>query len=452
MSRRLFVVFSLVVLLVMTGCSGQEQSDQKQTDSGQEQADQNQSGSDSNKLTVSVPSGVLMSQKERITAPESSEIDLGKLVSGNTDFAFDVYRVISSTGDNLFFSPYSISSALSMTYAGARGETEKQMADTLRYRLSQALLHPAFNTLDIQLSQQSDEDENGFKLNIVNAIWGQKDFPFLNSFLDVLAEEYGAGLRITDFAQEPEKSRLAINDWVSQQTADKINDLIPQGVINKATRLVLSNAVYFKAAWQAQFNEDATYDGVFYMDNNDTVKVPMMTKTTSFRYTREDGYQAIELPYEGGEISMVILMPDRGRFDEVERNLDTDMVNGALSNIQSREISLSLPRFEFESGFNLKDALIQLGMVDAFSENADFSGMTGNRDLFISDVVHKAFISVNEEGTEAAAATAVIMALTGLPDNPLELTIDHPFIFLIRDIETGTILFMGRVLNPESIC
>jgi len=450
MSRRLFVVFSLVVLLVMTGCSGQEQSDQKQTDSGQEQADQNQSGSDSNKLTVSVPSGVLMSQKERITAPESSEIDLGKLVSGNTDFAFDVYRVISSTGDNLFFSPYSISSALSMTYAGARGETEKQMADTLRYRLSQALLHPAFNTLDIQLSQQSDEDENGFKLNIVNAIWGQKDFPFLNSFLDVLAEEYGAGLRITDFAQEPEKSRLAINDWVSQQTADKINDLIPQGVINKATRLVLSNAVYFKAAWQAQFNEDATYDGVFYMDNNDTVKVPMMTKTTSFRYTREDGYQAIELPYEGGEISMVILMPDRGRFDEVERNLDTDMVNGALSNIQSREISLSLPRFEFESGFNLKDALIQLGMVDAFSENADFSGMTGNRDLFISDVVHKAFISVNEEGTEAAAATAVIMALTGLPDNPLELTIDHPFIFLIRDIETGTILFMGRVLNPNS--
>lgn len=450
MSRRLFVVFSLVVLLVMTGCSGQEQSDQKQTDSGQEQADQNQSGSDSNKLTVSVPSGVLMSQKERITAPESSEIDLGKLVSGNTDFAFDVYRVISSTGDNLFFSPYSISSALSMTYAGARGETEKQMADTLRYRLSQALLHPAFNTLDIQLSQQSDEDENGFKLNIVNAIWGQKDFPFLNSFLDVLAEEYGAGLRITDFAQEPEKSRLAINDWVSQQTADKINDLIPQGVINKATRLVLSNAVYFKAAWQAQFNEDATYDGVFYMDNNDTVKVPMMTKTTSFRYTREDGYQAIELPYEGGEISMVILMPDRGRFDEVERNLDTDMVNGALSNIQSREISLSLPRFEFESGFNLKDALIQLGMVDAFSENADFSGMTGNRDLLISDVVHKAFISVNEEGTEAAAATAVIMALTGLPDNPLELTIDHPFIFLIRDIETGTILFMGRVLNPNS--
>lgn len=450
MSRRLFVVFSLVAILVMTGCSGQEQSDQKQTDSGQEQTEQNQSGSDSNKLTVSVPSGVLMSQKERITAPESSEIDLGKLVSGNTDFAFDVYRVISSTGDNLFFSPYSISSALSMTYAGARGETEKQMADTLRYRLSQALLHPAFNTLDIQLSQQSDEDENGFKLNIVNAIWGQKDFPFLNSFLDVLAEEYGAGLRITDFAQEPEKSRLAINDWVSQQTADKINDLIPQGVINKATRLVLSNAVYFKAAWQAQFNEDATYDGVFYMDNNDTVKVPMMTKTTSFRYTREDGYQAIELPYEGGEISMVILMPDRGRFDEVERNLDTDMVNGALSNIQSREISLSLPRFEFESGFNLKDALIQLGMVDAFSENADFSGMTGNRDLLISDVVHKAFISVNEEGTEAAAATAVIMALTGLPDNPLELTIDHPFIFLIRDIETGTILFMGRVLNPNS--
>ncbi len=395
---------------------------------------------------------ILQSQKQRVTSPDVSGADLSTLVDGNSAFAFDLYQALRESDDNLFYSPYSISLALAMTYAGARGETEQQMADTLHFILSQNHLHPAFNRLDIELSQRGEgakgKDGEGFRLNIVNAIWGQQDYEFLNQFLDVLAENYGAGLRLLDFSSAPEESRITINDWVSDRTEGRIEDLIPQGLINRLTRLVLTNAIYFNAAWQNPFQEDATRDGKFYLLGGEEITVPMMRQTDGFGYGEGHGYQAVELPYDGRELSMLILLPQPGDFEAFQRSLNAQRVEEIIEILENRQVRLTMPKFEFESEFSLRETLAALGMPVAFSGGADFSGMTGNRDLFIADVVHKAFVSVDEAGTEAAAATAVVMQMTAVPGMPVEVTIDRPFIFLIRDIETGAILFIGRVVNP----
>jgi serpin B len=395
---------------------------------------------------------VLKSDKERITSPDVSTSEQALLVEGNSIFAFELYQALKGEEGNLFYSPYSISLALAMTYAGANGETAQQMADTLQFLLDQDSLHPAFNSLDAELAKRGEgaegKDGEGFRLNIVNAIWGQKDYEFLPAFLDVLAENYGAGLRILDFMTETEKSRLTINDWVSDQTEGRIEDLIPQGAINELTRLVLTNAIYFNAAWAYLFDEEMTADGLFYLLDGEQVSVPMMKQTESFAYTEGEGYQAVELQYDGDELSMVVLLPEAGQFEAFEEGLQSQQVDAIIKNLHNTRITLTMPQFEFDSEFSLKDTLAGMGMPIAFSSNADFSGMTGNRELLISDVMHKAFVAVDEAGTEAAAATAVIMELTAVPEPPVEVTIDRPFIFLIRDIKTGTILFVGRVMNP----
>jgi serpin B len=397
---------------------------------------------------------VLKSDKERINSPDVSMSEQSSLVEGNSAFAFELYQALKGEEGNLFYSPYSISLALAMTYAGARNETAQQMADTLQFMLDQDSLHPAFNWLDAELATRGEgaagKDGEGFRLNIVNAIWGQKDYEFLSDFLDVLAENYGAGLRILDFITEAEKSRLTINDWVSDQTEDRITDLIPQGVITELTRLVLTNAIYFNAAWAYPFDEDMTADNPFYFLDGGQVIVPMMKQTESFGYTEGEGYQAVELPYDGDELSMVILLPEAGKFAAFEEGLQAQQVGDIIGNLQPTEVALTMPLFEFESEFSLTDTLAGMGMPIAFTENADFSGMTGKPELLISDVMHKAFVAVDEAGTEAAAATAVPMELTAVPEPPLDVPIDHPFIFLIRDIETGSILFIGRVLNPSA--
>ena len=397
---------------------------------------------------------VLQSNKERITSPDVGSSEQELLVEGNSAFAFELYQELKGEEGNLFYSPYSISLALAMTYAGARNETAEQMANTLQFLLDQERLHPAFNWLDAELAKRGEgaqgKDGEGFRLNIVNAIWGQKGYEFLPAFLDVLAENYSAGLRIVDFINETERSRVAINDWVSDQTEGRIEDLIPQGAIDKLTRLVLTNAIYFNAAWAYPFDDDVTTDGPFYLLDGGQVTVPMMKQTESFRYTEGEGYQAVELPYDGGELSMVILLPEAGKFQVFEETLSAQQVDAIINDLQSTRVALTMPRFEFDSEFSLKDALADMGMPIAFSSSADFSGMTGNCDLFISEVIHKAFVAVDEAGTEAAAATAVIMPTAAPPEPPVEVTIDHPFIFLIRDIDTGAILFVGRVMNPAA--
>jgi len=401
---------------------------------------------------------LLMSDKPRDTSPDVSEDALALLVEGNTGFAFDLYQALKEKDGNLFYSPHSISVALAMTYAGALGETAEEMATTLQFLLEQDRLHPAFNWLDAELASRGEgaqgKDGEGFRLNIVNAIWGQKDYEFLSEFLDVLAENYGAGLRILDFINETEQSRLTINDWVSAQTEDRIKDLIPQGAIDALTRLVLTNAIYFNAAWEYPFDENITANDLFYLLDGGQVTVPMMKQTEAFGYADGEGYQAVELRYDVGELpdgkplSMLIILPEEGQFEGFEEELLAQKVNDIIADLQFTEVALTMPKFEFESEFSLKDTLMSMGMQAPFSGAADFSGMTGNLGLAISDVLHKAFVSLDEAGTEAAAATAVIMKETAMPDQPVEVTIDHPFMFLIRDIETGTILFVGRVLNP----
>lgn len=392
------------------------------------------------------------SDKPRDTAPSVSADDLVKLVEGNNAFAWNLFQVLQDTEGNIFYSPHSISEALAMTYAGTGGRTETQMADALQFLLPQGALHPAFNYLDLQLDKRGEgaegKDGEGFRLNVVNAIWGQQDFKFQGPFLDVLAQNYGAGLRLLDFEKNAEGSRNTINDWVAGQTEDRIKDLIPKGAINEWTRLVLTNAIYFNAAWQFPFDKDNTNGGTFYNLSGSTTTPQMMHQTHSFGYTEGDNYQAVELPYDGYELSMVVLLPDSGKFTEFQHSLNAAKVNNIMANMQHTEVILTMPKFEFESSFGLNDSLKELGMTDAFdSVLADFSGMDGKKDLYITDVIHKAFVSVDEAGTEAAAATAVIMGLTAMPMDDVTMTIDRPFVFLIRDIQTGAVLFIGQVTN-----
>jgi serpin B len=395
----------------------------------------------------------LKSDKPRQTAPPVDQSDVAAQVDGNSALAFNLYQVLKDTDGNLFYSPYSISEALAMTYGGARGETEQQMQAALQFKLPQDRLHPAFNSLDIELSKRGQgakgADDQGFRLHVVNAIWGQQGFKFTQQYLDLLAQNYGAGLRIVDYIKDAEKSRQTINQWVSDQTENRIKDLLPQGSIDSLTRLVLTNAIYFNAAWQSQFQKNATADGQFTLLNGNKVSVPMMRQMHTFGYTEGTDYQAVELPYDGNELSMVILLPKADRFKAFEAALKAQQVKDIVQNLKSSEVDLTMPRFKVESQFNLKKALASLGMPIAFSASeADFSGMDGQKDLYISDVVHKAYVNVDENGTEAAAATGVVVGTTSMPAKTYQVTLDHPFIFFIRDIQTGAILFLGRVASP----
>jgi len=399
---------------------------------------------------VQTTGGEVRSDRERNDSPRASARDLRTLVQGNNAFALDLYRELSNAQGNLFFSPFSISQVLAMAFAGARGETERQMTNALHYELPQGRLHPSFNALDRELASRGrglQAEENRFiELNIANAMWGEQGYEFLPDFLDVLAENYGAGLRPLDFTGAPEESRVIINDWVSSETQDKIRDLLSPGTVNSLTRLVLTNAIYFNASWQLPFDKQLTRAFPFHLAGDGTVEAPMMTETSRdfYGYVEGTGYQAVDIPYFSNEMSMIILLPDAGTFREFEDSLSAQLLDRIFDGLEIDNITLTMPLFELESEFSLKQTLAVMGMPDAFGAGADFSAMTGTRELWISKAVHKAFVSVDEEGTEAAAATAVVFEESG----PLMVTVDRPFIFLIRDRATGTILFLGRVMNP----
>ena len=399
---------------------------------------------------------VVHSEKERVTSPDVDQAELDELVAGNSAFAFDLFQAVRERDTNLFYSPYSISLALAMTYAGARGVTEEQVGDTLHFTLAQERLHPAFNALDLELASRGELPEGwegeGFRLNIANSLWGQTGYSFLPDFLDVLAEDYGAGLRLLNFMNAPEESRIVINGWVSNQTEGKIEDLLGPGAITPYTRLVLANAIYFNAAWLFPFGEEATHDGPFYLLDGGQVTVPMMEQKADFRFTEDERYQAIELPYSSKGLSMLVLLPKAGSFEKFELTLDTALIDSISAGLGLKYVHLTMPKFRIESTFSLGETLAGMGMSDAFQLGvADFSGMDGTQNLFIGAIVHKALVSVDEAGTEAAAATAVavVPGLLPPPPTPVEVTINRPFIFMIRDIETGAILFVGRVLNPS---
>ena len=385
---------------------------------------------------------------------------MAAVAEGNTAFALDLYSELARSGGNLFYSPYSLSQGIAMAYAGARGDTELQMAGALRFDLPQEQLHSAFNALDLTLTGRTSEEEgDGFVLRVASSVWGQEGHGFLAEYLDVLTLNYGEEVRSVDFRRDAEGARGRINDWVMDETEDRIRDLIPSGGVDETTRLVLANAVYFKAAWENAFDERATKGRPFHLLDGRQRDVPMMRQQTEFRYSAGDGYQAVELPYRGGEMAMSILLPDSGRFREFEESLSADSVEGMLDDLDYEMVRLTMPRFEMESAFRLADTLSAMGMPDAFDgEAANFSGMDGRLCeklgdicLLISDVLHKAFISVDEAGTEAAATTAVTIGETqaeGPEPEPVEMVVDRPFMFIIRHQGTGAMVFTGRVLDP----
>jgi serpin B len=384
----------------------------------------------------------------RDSLPFSSPEDLKTLVKGNTDFAFDMYKKLQKSDINTSFSPYSISIAFAMTWAGARTQTESEMASVLHFSLNQAQIHPVYNVLDLALKSQAQKD--GFDLNIVNQLWGEKTFDFMPEYLKTVSVNYGASMRLLDFITSPDPSRITINSWVSDQTNSRIEDLISQGVITDLTRLVLTNAIYFKAQWADTFRKESTYDWMFYRDNDSTM-VPFMHRQGSYRYFANADFCALEMPYKGNGISMLLILPQPGKMSAVETGLASDFLTELSGLLQENLINVSLPKFKFtSSSTSLKDILISLGMTAAFSDAADFSGIDGRNDLFIQDAIHKAFVAFDERGTEAAAATAIIVSrITAVPVQPaISFTVDRPFIFLIRDNTTGTVLFMGKVVDP----
>lgn len=383
-----------------------------------------------------------------VQPPVALKEDLTELVHGNNAFALDLYGRLASRDGNLFFSPYSISNALAMTAIGARGQTAAEMVKTLRLPFEDGRLHTTFGEVVRQLNGNGVSRK--YQLAVANALWAQQGLPVRQEFLQVARNDYEGSLRLVDFARAAEAARLTINRWVEGRTNDKIKDLLQEGAIDASTRLVLTNAIYFKGSWLKPFETKQTQKGaVFHRADGSTVKIDMMNVTGEFGYAEAEGVQALQLPYAGKEVSMVVVLPkDAGGLPGLEKSLTPAILTDWIARMRTSRVIASLPRFKATSQFRLKETLEQLGMKTAFSSEADLSGITGQRDLVISDVIHKAFVDVNEEGTEAAAATAVVIARTAAPLRPLTFKADHPFVFLIRDNRTGSILFLGRLSDP----
>jgi serpin B len=399
-----------------------------------------------------VPEGaeLVRSELTREQDPALTESDAETLAAGNRDFAFALHAELarSEPADNVFFSPFSISTALAMTYAGAQGETEREMREALHFELSEPTLHEAFNATDRVLAARATElfpesEGQGFELNVVNQAWGLTGYEFEAPFLDVLGLHYGAGMLLVDFTA-PETLAL-INGWVAEQTNDRVKDLLPQGSLTVDTRFVLTNAIYFKANWLNQFDPADTVDATFTAAAvARTVK--MMHQRFAFQYGEGAGYQAVELPYLSPDVRMLLILPE-GELDAFIEGLDGAAFDALRAGLSEYDVTLDLPRFSFEAERRLKEPLKSLGMPRAFGD-ADFTAINGGREqLFIDEVYHKAFVAVDEEGTEAAAATAVVgVAESAKPT--AEIRFDRPFVFVIYDQPTGQILFLGTLRDP----
>lgn len=381
------------------------------------------------------------------------------LVGGNSEFALNLYKKLSSDKpeENLFFSPYSISTALAMTYAGASGKTEQEMAKALNFYLPQESLHHAF--MDIEDKLNKVQQSGNVKLNVANSLYPQKDYKIRQEYKDFVKAFYGVEITSVDYRNAEKEARALINTWVENKTNNKIKDLFSQP-LNPLTRLILVNAIYFKGNWASQFDKKYTKDENFYFPLNNFIssknskKVPMMNKMGEFKFAEVDALKILELPYVGEELSMVILLPkNKYGIKGIEEKISVNKLNEWRNSLRTQKVKVSIPKFKMTESFNLNEVLKSMGMVDAFKEfNADFSGMISKEDgqLYIGSVIHKAFVEVNEEGTEAAAATAVVMLTRSVPSPPPVFSADHPFIFLIQDNATGSILFMGRMLEPTS--
>lgn len=369
-------------------------------------------------------------------------------VQGNNAFAFDLYAQLRQGNGNIFLSPFSISDALAMTYMGARGETAEQMAKTL-HLVGAAEVAPAFRQLIGHLNDPKRRER--YELLTANALWGQQGYQFVPAYLDQVRKDFGGTFQEVDFAKSTEASRQRINRWVEEQTKDKIKDLLQPGDVTAMTRLVLTNAIYFKSSWLHPFSPGLTKKDDFLLPGGKKTPVQMMHQTEGLRLLETDAFQALELPYQGRELSMVIFLPRKADgLAEFEKSLSREKLDEWLGKLKPAQVAVALPKFRMTTEFRLVEALTRLGMPAAFQPGrADFSGIDGSRDLFVGNIIHKAFVDVDEKGTEAAAATAVaVRATSALVQQPRPFRADHPFFFVLRDNQSGSLLFMGRLVQP----
>jgi serpin B len=377
--------------------------------------------------------------------------DRTAVTEGNNIFAAALYGRLRHQSGNLFFSPESISTALAMAYAGARGSTASEMAKTLHFTLPPDKLHPAMGALLRDLNATHE----GYQLSVANALWAQQGYTFLDDFLRLLKSDYGAGLNQVDFKGATEAARLTINQWVEQKTQDKIKDLLQPGALRPDTRLVLTNAIYFKGDWETQFDKAQTKNEDFHLSPAQTTPAPLMHREGRFSYFDGGTFQILEIPYKSKELSMIVFLPkDAAGLSALEESLTGSNLQEWLGKLASvPKVIVTMPKFKMTQQFQLGPTLSAMGMPQAFSGSADFSGMTGHRDFAISAVIHKAYVDVNEEGTEAAAATGVTMRTMAMraPEGPPPVfQADHPFVFMIRDNRSASILFIGRMADPRS--
>ncbi len=372
---------------------------------------------------------------------------INEVVNANNQFAVEVYSELSKGNGNIFFSPYSISTALAMTYEGARGKTAEEMQKVFHFPTDSVKRRESFLAVNNQLNEASSK----YKLNVANALWAQVDYKFLDEYMNVIKKYYSGEANNVDFKNAAESSRIAINNWVEGKTNDKIKNLFPKGSLNELTRLVLTNAVYFKGTWIKQFDKELTRNEDFKVSSKETMKTPMMRRTgedAEFNYAEMKDVQIIEMSYEGDKLSMLVLLPKNNDLTALESSLSPEKLKEWRGGLKKQRVDVFMPKFTFDSKYFMSETLAKMGMPAAFSDGADFSGMDGTKNLSIQTVIHQAFIDVNEEGTEAAAATGVGMGITSLPPQVPVFRADHPFLFAIQDKQNGNILFFGRFSSP----
>lgn len=445
MQRRHFLglLGAPAVLAALQACSGDESPDDSGKDT--DQGNDDHSG------------GVVMASVSRRDA-QLSEVAPG--VAAVNDFAARAYgRLASSSESNLVWSPASVAIALAMTRQGAAGVTGNEMDSALGWAATgaeSAVIAPSMNALTAQLEERTGSfevsgEQAEVTLAIANSLWGQRDIDWEGPFLDTLAREFGAGMRTVDYAAHPEAARDAINHWVADETVDRIPELLAEGTVTRDLRLTLVNAIYMKAPWLVPFAKERTVDASFTTLTGGQVSVTTMATSETMRYAESSAWQAVEIPYAGGELAMLVVVPAVGAFADVEADVAGGGLATVAADLADRQVNLSLPRFDIESRAEMTGLMKSLGMNLAFEPGAaDFSAMTMQEQLFVGFIVHQANITVDEDGTEAAAATAVGVGVTSAPgEPPVEVVVDRPFIFAIRDTVTGCLVFMGRVGDPS---
>lgn len=438
-SQLLKLISISLLLLSLTACT--QESDLIHPEPNQNKDNNNPSGLQIQELRSEKP-------RAEVNVPQG---DLEDFYASQRAFAFAMYgQLAKEAAPNVFYSPFSISQALSMLYVGAKGQTADEMRAAMAIEQADELVHQGWNALDKELDSRGQgaqgSDGQPFRLNVANAIWVKLGFKLLDEFLDTLSTQYDAGLKALNIAEDPDGSRQIINKWVEEKTEDKIKDLLPPGSIDAGTALVLTNAIYFNAAWAAPFEESFTKPGEFKQGDGTTANAEMMNQEENFATgVAEDGTRVLVMPYDGYELSMVVLMPEDGELSKIEGALNAERYESYLSAASSKHIQLSLPKFKTETKYDLIPSLQALGMKQVFTGDADLSGINGTGGLYVSGVFHNAFVSVNEKGTEAAAATAIVVRETSVPVVEDKVVIDRPFIFVIRDDATNVPLFIGRI-------